>query len=368
MDSVEPTGQPTPDAEPREAPPAATWPAVSVIMPVLDEEPYLRDAVGAVLAQDYPGEVELVVALGPSRDRTDEIAHALAAEDPRVRLVANPSGATPSGLNAAIRASRHDIVVRVDGHGRLAPGYLARAVEVLEKTGADNVGGLMAAVGETDFERAVARAMTSPLGIGGARFHVGGGEGPASTVYLGVFRRDALERLGGYDETLRRAQDWELNYRIRQSGGLVWFSPDLRVDYRPRPNLRALARQFYLTGQWRRLVSRLHPGTASLRYLAPPAAVVGCVVGLGAGLAGLSAKLPWLTAGFAVPAVYAGGVVVGSLVVGHGLPARARLWLPVVVATMHLTWGAGFVTSPRTLAGSTGGRDAEAADATDAPL
>lgn len=325
------------------------WPPVSVVMPVLNEQAHLREAVTGVLDQEYPGGVEVVLALGPSSDRTDEIARELADADSRITLVANPAGATPSGLNAAIAASRHEVVVRVDGHGKLCDGYIRRAVELLAETGAANVGGVMAAEGHTPFEQAVALAYTSPLGLGGARFHVGGGAGPAESVYLGVFRRDVLQQLGGYDERYRRAQDWELNYRIRQSGGTIWFAPDLSVTYRPRSTWRALARQFYQTGQWRRLVARKHPGTASARYLAPPAAVVACAAGLGAGIAGVVVGSGWLLAGFTAPAGYLAALVVGSLAVGRGLPIGSRLRLPGVLATMHLSWGLGFLLSPRSL-------------------
>jgi hypothetical protein len=224
------------------------WPPVSVILPVLNEERHLRDAVGSILGQDYPGELEVVLALGPSRDRTDAVAADLAARDPRIRTVRNPTGRTPEGLNRAIGASRHAVVARVDGHAELPDDYLRVAVETLRRTGADNVGGLMWAEGRTDFERAVARAMTSKLGVGNAPFHVGGDEGPADSVYLGVFRRDALDRVGGYDEVFSRAQDWEMNYRIRSTGGTVWFNPALRVAYRPRGTLRALASQYYHYG------------------------------------------------------------------------------------------------------------------------
>ncbi|HEU4540863.1 MAG TPA: glycosyltransferase family 2 protein [Jiangellaceae bacterium] len=322
-----------------------TWPAVSVIMPVLNEERHLAAAVTHVLDQDYPGELELVIALGPSSDRTGEIARGLAERDARVRLVENPAGRTPHGLNAAIKASRHDIIVRVDGHGLLSEGYIRRAVEALQETGAANVGGIMQAEGETDFERAVACAMTSPLGIGSAAFHVGGEAGPADTVYLGAFRRDVLDRLGGYDEHFVRAQDWELNYRIRRAGELIWFTPDLKVTYRPRPNLRALASQFFRSGQWRREVVRHHPETASLRYLAPPAVVMAAGLGTVAGVAGLVGAPAWLTLGWLLPGGYAAGVVIAGLVEGRSLPAKAKTWLPAVIATMHLSWGAGFLAS-----------------------
>ncbi len=321
---------------------AEPWPGVSVVMPVLDEERHLGEAVDRILRQGYPGELEVVLALGPSRDATDAVAAELARREPRVRLVPNPTGRTPAGLNAAVAASRHDVVVRVDGHGLLTDGYIAAAVRLLQRTGADNVGGIMAAEGETDVERAVAAAMTSRLGIGNARFHVGGSAGPAESVYLGVFRRATLERLGGFDESFVRAQDWELNHRIRQAGGTVWFSPELTVTYRPRSSLRALARQFYRTGQWRRQVMQRYPGTVSARYLAPPVATAAVVAGTLAGLLGL--RPGWRVArwGWAAPVGYAAVVAVGALADSRPLPPGARARLPVVLATMHLSWGAGF--------------------------
>jgi hypothetical protein len=328
---------------------ADEWPAVSVVVPVLNEERHLEAAVTNVLDQDYPGPIEVVLAVGPSRDRTAEVAAALAARDARVHLVENPTGRTPAGLNAAIKGSTGEVVVRVDAHSELSPGYVRRAVEVLEQTGADNVGGLMLAQGRSPFEKAVARAMSSRLGIGGARFHVGGVEGEAETVYLGVFRRTTLERLGGFDEHFHRAQDWELNHRIRLAGGRIWFSPDLWVTYRPRSTWKALALQFFRTGRWRRQVTRQYPETASLRYLAPPVAVVGIVAGTAAGLAGLVGGPHWLRLGWLVPGGYVVAVAAGSQLVAEDADLRERAWLPAVVATMHMTWGAGFLIPLRRL-------------------
>ncbi|HEX8972924.1 glycosyltransferase family 2 protein [Oryzihumus sp.] len=317
--------------------PATSLPAVSVVMPILNEERHLEEAVAAVLGQDYAGPVEVVLALGPSRDRTDEIAAALAEADPRVHTVANPSGRTPEALNAALGASRSDIVVRVDGHGVLDRDYVRTAVELLEDTGAANVGGLMDAEGVTTFERAVAAAMTSRLGVGASRFHTGGEPGPADTVYLGVFRREWLDRMGGYDPRFVRAQDWELNHRIREAGGLVWFSPLLRVSYRPRPSLAALARQYRDYGRWRRVVARTHSGTINARYLAPPLALAGMIFGAVTGLAWPAA---WL-----VPLAYLVLTTVGGLAIRAGIGWRERLLLPVIIPTMHLSWGWGFLSS-----------------------
>ncbi|MFR9676662.1 glycosyltransferase family 2 protein [Streptomyces sp. TR06-5] len=318
-------------------------PAVSVIMPVLDEERHLRNSVRHILEQEYEGELEVVIALGPSTDRTDEIAAELVAEDSRVHTVPNPTGRTPAGLNAAIGASRHPVVVRVDGHGMLSRDYIATAVRLLEETGAANVGGIMHAEGENDWEHAVAAAMTARIGVGNAAFHTGGRAGPADTVYLGVFRREVLEQQEGYNEEFLRAQDWELNFRIREAGGLVWFSPDLRVSYRPRPDVRALALQYRNYGRWRRVVARYHAGSINLRYLAPPAAVCGIAAGLLAG----ATLTPWA---FAVPAGYLAAITAGSLPAGKGLPLGARVRIPLALATMHMSWGWGFLTSPRALA------------------
>jgi succinoglycan biosynthesis protein ExoA len=323
--------------------PVSPWPAVSVVMPVLNEERHLEEAVGRVLEQDYPGELEVVLAIGPCKDRTQQIADRMAETDKRITIVPNPSGKTPAGLNTGIAEARHDIIVRVDGHGVLTPGYITRAVEVLDESGADNVGGVMAAEGRTPFEQAVACAYRSRLGLGASTFHQGGKPGPAETVYLGVFRRTALERVGGFDESMHRAQDWELNYRIRKTGGLIWFSPDLSVTYRPRSSLAAVARQFFHTGQWRREVIRRHPETASKRYLAPPVAVVLLAVGTILGIVGLAAGVGWLVLGFVVPLGYALGLIAGSMMEGRYLPWRALFWLPIVCATMHVTWGIGFI-------------------------
>jgi glycosyltransferase involved in cell wall biosynthesis len=318
------------------------WPPISVVMPVLNEERHLREAVDQVLAQSYPGEIEVVLAVGPSQDRTQEVADAIAAADPRVTVVPNPTGRTPNALNAAIAASRNGIIARVDGHAMLPSDYLRVAVETLGETGADNVGGIMAAEGITPFEQAVACAMTSKIGVGAAAFHVGGTPGPADTVYLGVFRRSALDRVGGYDEHFQRAQDWEMNHRIRQSGGLVWFQPRMRVSYRPRPNVKALAKQYFHYGRWRRVVSRTHEGTINLRYLAPPAAVLAMLLGL--------VVSPFFPLALIIPGGYAVAIVAGSALTSGGLPAAAKLRLPIVYAAMHCSWGWGFITSPKKLA------------------
>jgi glycosyltransferase involved in cell wall biosynthesis len=325
-------------------------------MPVRDEERHLAESVACALAQDYPGGFELVLAIGPSKDRTEAIARELAAADSRIIVVPNPSGQISTAMNAAIKTARYGVLTRIDGHSMLPDGYLRAAVDALMRTGARVVGGWMAAEGTTPFQAAVAWAMTSPFGMGAAANHTGGEAGPADTVYLGVYRREAIEQAGGYDETMLVAEDWELNYRIRAAGGLIWFSPDLKVSYRPRATFKALAKQQFRYGRWRRVVFRRYPETANLRYLAPPVATALNTFGLAMGILGLESLIQrapsafhWGLLGFAIPVVYAAGVTGVALVSARDLPASVRLRVPLVLATMHMSWGAGFLTSPRRL-------------------
>lgn len=315
-------------------------PAISVILPVLNEESHLEGAVLSVLSQDYRGPFEIILALGPSRDRTNEIAAKLASQDNRVKLIDSPTGKTAAGLNLALAASKSPVVVRVDGHAQIPKNYISLIVEILNKTGAVNVGGVMAAVGTTAFERAVAGAMRSPLGVGASRFHTGGEAGEVDTVYLGAFRREALVAIGGFDERFTRAQDWELNFRLRENGGVIYFDPRLHVTYRPRSSVGALAKQYFEYGRWRRVVSRRHSGTINYRYLAPPFALIGFSASLILGIA--------LSSIFFIPAlVYLLFVVLASLKISTSMSEYFLLLL--VIPTMHFAWGAGFISSPKTL-------------------
>jgi len=314
---------------------------ISVILTVLNEEKYLEAAVNAILTQQFDGKIEVILAIGPSHDKTLEIAQQLHRNDPRVVIVENPTGRTAAGLNHAIAASRYSIIVRVDGHANIPSNYCQLVLEILESTGAVNVGGVMAAEGQSLFERSVARAMRSPLGVGASRFHTGGAAGEVDTVYLGAFRKEALLAVGGYDERFTRAQDWELNFRLRQAGGIVYFDPRLVVTYRPRSTVKALAKQYFEYGRWRRVVTRLHQGTINYRYLAPPFTVA---------VTTLSLILGWVVSPvLLIPAlVYAVFILIASAVIGKSM--GEILCLPTILLTMHISWGLGFLTSPKSLA------------------
>jgi|UniRef100_UPI004047D201 succinoglycan biosynthesis protein ExoA len=295
---------------------------VSFVMPVLNEQDYLAIAVESVLSQKTPGKAQLVLALGPSRDKTNQIAESLAKKYKNLILVENPTGSTATGLNLAIEKSSYETVIRVDAHSELSDNYAASAVKILNTTGAANVGGMMIAKGRTAFQRAVAFGYNSRFGLGGGSFHVGGNPGPADTVYLGCFRKSIITELGLYEAKWVRGQDWELNLRIRQAGHTVWFDPGLKVGYYPRESIKALGKQFYSTGVWRGSLTKQSPMESSFRYWIPPLLVLASVL-----------QVPlW---------IYLFAVTLVSFGVSK-LDLSSKFWLLAVLPTMHFCWGIGF--------------------------
>ncbi|QNO38409.1 glycosyltransferase family 2 protein [Protaetiibacter sp. SSC-01] len=323
-------------------------PGVSYVMPVLNEVAYIADAVGSVLRQEYDGPVEVILALGPSTDGTADVVAGLVAADPRIRIVENPGMDIPIGLNLAIEAARYPVIVRVDAHTELAPDYTARGVETLARTGAASVGGVMAAVGKPGVQAAIARAYNSRFGLGGASYHDDDAveEGPAESAYLGVMDAAVLREIGGYDGSLRRGEDWELNFRLRSQGHLVWFDPALQVRYWPRSTWGALTRQFWATGVWRGELVRRLGGRNSLRYFAPPLFVLDlvlCVIAAPLLLTGLvSGWVAWVLA-----LVYLGPVLYLALLAFAALRSQGglldRLRVAYAIAVMHVSWGSGFI-------------------------
>ena len=318
----------------------STFPPVSVILPILNEERDLSNCISAILQQDYPSNIEVILALGPSKDKTTQIAEKLSELDSRIKLVSNPTGQTAAGLNLAIKASSYEIICRIDGHSEISNNYVKTAVEILQQKNAVNVGGLMHADSNTGLQRVIAQAMRSKLGVGSSKFHTGGSAGESDTVYLGTYKKSAVIAAGGFDERYIRAQDWELNYRLRKNGGLIWFDPRLQVTYRPRRTFKKLARQYFQYGRWRRVISRQHRSTVNFRYLAPPVAVIINLLSIFFTFTSNPIFIaPFLT--------YFSILIIGSLFIGRKVVDK--LLMPFVLATMHFSWGIGFITSPKKL-------------------
>ena len=320
-------------------------PAVSYIMPVLNEEQYLAQAVHTILAQDYRGQKEIVLALGPSRDRSNEIARELAAIDERVILVENPERDIPAGLNRALDACRHPVIIRVDAHSELTPDYTRRGIDALRRPGVANVGGVMSAAGSTPIQEAIARSYNSPFGLGGGAYHGDGDPGTAESAYLGIFRRDAVTEVGGYDPEILRGEDWELNLRIRRAGHTIWFDPALRVTYWPRASFSDLAKQFFATGTWRAVIVRRYGRANPLRFFAPGTLVLALTASLVVLLLQLTGVVGWgaWSVLHVTPIVYALGIILGVSRMPDQRGVKDRLLSAISLVTMHLSWGTGFL-------------------------
>jgi glycosyltransferase involved in cell wall biosynthesis len=338
-------------------------PFVTVIMPVRNEADFIARSLGAVLAQDYSADrLEVLVADGRSTDGTRGVVEGFARGDSRVHLVDNPGGIVATGLNAALREVRGDIVVRVDGHTEIAPDYVRACVDALERTRADNVGGRMTAVGEGAFGSAVAAATSSPFGVGGARFHYSDREEWVDTVYLGAWPREVFERIGAFDEEFVRDQDDEFNYRLRASGGRILLTPAVRSRYRVRGTPRSLFRQYFQYGYWKVRVLQKHARQMRGRQFVPPSFVACLLV---AALLGPVTPLGWTILGLVAGAYAAANVIASTWTARRG-SGPWRILLPVVFATLHFGYGLGFLTGLIRFAGRWGDRGTAGAAATPA--
>ena len=335
---------------------AARLPGVSIVLPVRDEA--VAAALAAAGAQDYAGPLEIVVADGSAgRATADAARRAL----PSVRIVPNPGRSAAAGMNRAVAATAHPVIVRCDARCTLPPDYVRRAVAALARTGAANVGGRLRFAGRTRFERAAGFAMSTRVGSGGPRYRTGGAEGAVDTVPLGAFRRDALAAAGGFDATMARNEDYELNWRLRRNGARVWFDPALSVWYRPRSSPGALARQYFDYGRWKRETLRRHPRSLRARHLAAPLLLLGLgasalAAGVGTGLptAAAAAAAPLLAGAAATPLAWVAALLAGA----SGALRRRDVpvgWTVLALAVMHLAWGAGFLRGPA--GGAAPGRD-----------
>jgi GT2 family glycosyltransferase len=310
-------------------------PTVSVVVPVLNEARYIDGCLRSVQAQDYPAElVEIIVADGGSTDETPEIVARHSAADRRIRLIENPRRNQAAGLNEAIAASSGEVVARLDGHAEWGPGHLSRCIAILAETGADNVGGTMEAIGENATGQAIARATSSPFGVGGARYRYATQQTTTDTVWLGCFRRETLDRVGPYNERYPPHEDYELNYRIVAAGGRIVFSPDLPTLYWVRSSWRTLLRQYFLYGRAKARVARASPGVLRPYHLVAPLAVAAAAAG---------ALLSTTRRAMAPTALlYAAACCAASIPAGRGSGLRVRWRIPLVFAIMHAGWGTGF--------------------------
>jgi succinoglycan biosynthesis protein ExoA len=310
-------------------------PRVTIAMPAYNEERYIEACIASVQAQDYPrDQLEILVADGRSTDQTRDILARLALADPRIRVIDNPARLQAAGLGLLVKQATGDVFVRMDVHCEYAPDYVRRCVETLERTGADNVGGAQRAKARTFFQRAVCAVLTSPLGVGSAKYRSADAEGFVDTVFLGAFRRRVFETVGLWDPGAITNEDAELNQRILDSGGQIYLSRDIVVHYFPRDSFGTLARQYYKYGRGRARTLLKLGSFPNLRPAGPFLMVVGAATMLV-----VPPLWPALPLAFAAYALATGAEAVR---VGAALGPAA---IPVVWAmfpTLHVSHGVGF--------------------------
>lgn len=324
-------------------------PSVAVIVPCRNERDFIEDCVRQLLRQEAtPPGYEVVVVDGMSDDGTRAVLRRLCDEHPRVRLFDNPARIVSSALNIGIRATASDVVIRVDGHARVAPDFVRTNLQLLdEHPEAWSVGGPIVHRGRGRFARGVAAAMSSLLGAGGARHRLEDYEGYAEGAVFPAIRREVFARIGGFDETLVRNQDDEFNFRITTAGGKIFISPRVRHEYFVRGSARKLFRQYLQYAFWKVQVMRKHRKVIALRHLVPALFVVGApacaVAALLAPPASLAALAPlWLY----------GAIVTGFFIwmLARERDAGVAACAAVAVVIMHVAYGLGTlvgVVSPR---------------------
>ena len=310
---------------------------LSVIAPCRNEAAFIDDFCDSVLRQQLPAgwHIEVLIADGMSDDGTRERLQERCARDGRLVLVDNAGRIVSTGLNACIARARGEVVARLDIHTVFAPDYLARCIEALERSGADNVGGPWVAQGTGPMGEAIAAAFQCRWVVGGARSRDQGYEGAVDTVYLGCWRREAFARFGLFDEALVRNQDDEHNLRLRLGGGRIWQSGTIRSVYHPRGSLRHLYAQQQQYGYWRPFVVRKHGQPGSLRQLVPALFVATLVLS--------AVLLPWTPwPAIALLALYGPYLLLASLAAARAAGTQHTLWrLPAVIAAFHIGYGWG---------------------------
>ncbi|MFN8411497.1 MAG: glycosyltransferase family 2 protein [Anaerolineales bacterium] len=322
-------------------------PFVSVIVPCYNEEKTIQHLLSAVYGQTYPhAQLELVIADGMSTDRTRELISAFQKDhaDFNVTVVNNSARNIPSALNQAIRASRGEIIVRLDAHSMPIPEYVERCVAAHQAGKGANVGGVweIRPGAETWIADSISYAAAHPLGVGDAMYRLKAKEGAVDTVPFGSFKRSLLDTIGFFDETLLANEDYEFNTRVRESGGLVWLDPSIRSVYFSRSSLRTLGVQYWRYGFWKWRMLKRYPHTLRWRQALPPVFVFSLIV-----LLVLSLWLAPMRYVLAAQVFLYFSVLVAA---GFKLALEQRkpyliIGLPLAISTMHVTWGAGFLWS-----------------------
>jgi glycosyltransferase involved in cell wall biosynthesis len=318
-------------------------PRVSIVIPCRNEGTWIARCLDSIVHNEYPKDrLEVLVVDGMSDDDTRGTVQQYAAQHAFIRLLDNPRQITPAALNIGLAAAQGEIVMRMDAHYEYAADYIPLLVAWLERSGADNVGGVLVSrpANDTPMARAIALATAHPFGIGNAYYRIGSAEPRwVDTVAFGCYRREVFDRIGVFDEIFVRNQDIELNRRLLRHGGRILLVPEVVVYGHARDSLRKLARMYFQYGYFNPLVIWKSRSRVTSRQIVTPMFALSLL--LTAALAPWIPAMRWLLA--AILAAYLIPVVAFSTAaaVRHGL--RCGLALALVFPTLHLSHGLGFL-------------------------
>ena len=316
------------------------YPSVSLLVAVRNESDYIQDCISSIITQTYPvANLEVIILDGGSTDDTRQIIEGLITGYQNYRLVINPKGIQSAAWNLGIDISHGEIISIVSGHVILAPDYVAKAVETLQRTGADLVGGTTRAISTEVVGQAIALAMSSPFGVGGARHRYTEIEEETDSVFMGFCRRSLYEKIGNFDEELVRNQDDEFSYRLTKAGGRIVCYPEIISYYHTRSTLNSLWKQYFQYGLWKVRVLQKHPGQMLPRQFVPLAFVLAVIAGL---LIAFLAPWGWMPL-TALVVAYLLANLAATVFTASKQGWRYFWLLPFAFATLHISYGLGFL-------------------------
>jgi cellulose synthase/poly-beta-1,6-N-acetylglucosamine synthase-like glycosyltransferase len=313
----------------------------SIISPIRNEEQYIAKCLSSLVNQNYKkSKYEILIVDGMSSDATRKIVREFEIKHDNIKLLDNPNKTVPYALNLGIKRANGNVIVRVDGHAVIEKDYLLKCKKYLQQTDAECVGGVIESINETYIGKAIALAMSSPFGVGNARFRTSGKEGFVDCLAFGAYRREVFDQIGCFNEEFIRCQDDEFNYRLRKLGGKIYFTPEIKSYYYPRSNLKKLWRQYYQYGFWKIRVLQKHFKTIQPRQFVPPAFVVSLIT---TGFGALFSK-SILFIFILISSIYLAVSFIASLKISLKNGFNYLYILPVIFFILHFSYGLGFIT------------------------
>jgi glycosyltransferase involved in cell wall biosynthesis len=312
-------------------------PFVSVVIPMYNEEYYIQECLFSLIGQNYPKDkYEIIVVDGNSEDHSSRKVNEIAQKNSLIKIFNNSKRITPVSFNIGIDKAKGEIIIFVGAHAICEKDYISQCVGLLNNTNASNVGGIQNTVGTDYISHGISFAMLSPFGVGNAYFHFSKKERYVDSIWGGAFRKETLIKLGGFNETYIKNQDYELNYRLRKMGGKIFLSPKIKCKYFVRNSIKKLASQYFKYGFWKAKTINEHPDSMVLRQMIPPVFVISLIISIILLLLNLSI-------GFFIPMLYFLINLLFSVQISFTKGLKYILILPIIFFAIHVSWGIGFI-------------------------